>query len=117
MSIIYSQKSKEFHIYNDEISYIIQILDNGQLGNLYYGKKVAHKEDFSYLLEGGLRSLAVYTKENDYFMSPNYTRMEYPCTENGDFREPAFEIRQQDGSRVVCLKYKEHTIFKGEKRT
>ena len=75
MAIIYSDTSKEIHIFNDQISYIIQILDNGELGNLYYGKKVDHKEDFSSLLEGGLRSLAVYTKEDDYFMSPQYTKM------------------------------------------
>ncbi len=39
MAIIYSDTSKEIHIFNDQISYIIQILDNGELGNLYYGKK------------------------------------------------------------------------------
>ncbi|POP34996.1 alpha-galactosidase [Lactonifactor longoviformis] len=116
MAIIYSDTSKEIHIFNDQISYIIQILDNGELGNLYYGKKINHKEDFSYLLEGGLRSLAVYTKDNDYFMSPQYTKMEYPCSGTGDFREPAFEIKQINGSRVVCLEYAGHEIYKGKKQ-
>lgn len=66
MPVCYSEKSREIHIFNDFISYIIQILDNGELCNLYYGKKIGHKDDFSYLLEGRLRSLAVYTKEKDY---------------------------------------------------
>ena len=116
MAIIYSDTSKEIHIFNDQISYIIQILDNGELGNLYYGKKVDHKEDFSYLLEGGLRSLAVYTKEDDYFMSPQYTKMEYPCAGRGDFREPAYEICQENGSRIVCMEYQGHEIYKGKKQ-
>ena len=115
MGIIYSAASREIHIYNEYISYIIQILDNGELANLYYGKKIRHKEDFSYLLEGQLRSLAVYKKENDYFFSPQYTKMEYPCTGTGDFREPAFEVRQMNGSRIVCLQYDGHEIYKGKK--
>lgn len=114
MAIRYSEAEKEFHLYNDKVSYIMKILCNGELGNLYYGKKITHKEDFSYLLEGGGRSLAVYTKENDYFMSPQYTKMEYPCTGTGDFREPAFSVRQEDGSRINCLKYDSHTIYEGK---
>ena len=71
MAIVFSEKTQEIHIFNRWISYIIQIMDNGELSNLYFGKRIGHKDDFSYLLEGGLRSLAVYTKENDYFMSPH----------------------------------------------
>mgnify|MGYP000387574676 CR=1 FL=1 len=74
MAIVFSEKTQEIHIFNRWISYIIQIMDNGELSNLYFGKRIGHKDDFSYLLEGGLRSLAVYTKENDYFMSPQYTQ-------------------------------------------
>lgn len=115
MGIIYSATTKEIHIYNEYISYIIQILDNGELANLYFGKKIRHKEDFSHLLEGRLRSLAVYTKENDYFFSPQYTKMEYPCAGTGDFREPAFDVRQLDGSHIVCLRYSSHEIYQGKK--
>ena len=32
MSIIYNEKTREFHLYNQEISYIIKILDNDQPG-------------------------------------------------------------------------------------
>lgn len=38
MPIIYNEKTREFHLYNQEISYIIKILDNDQPGQLYYGK-------------------------------------------------------------------------------
>lgn len=118
MGIVYSEKAKEFHLYNDDISYLIQILDNGQLGNLYYGKRIDHKEDFLYLLQGGSdrRPLAVYHKENYFFMCPEYTKMEYPCAGTGDYREPAFEIVQENGSRIVDLKYKEHTIRQGKSK-
>ena len=35
MPIVYHEKSKEFHLYNKEVSYLFQIIDNGQLGQLY----------------------------------------------------------------------------------
>ena len=44
MPIIYNEKTREFHLYNQEISYIIKILDNEQPGQLYYGKRLTHRE-------------------------------------------------------------------------
>ena len=35
MAIRFHQTSKEFHLYNEKISYIIKILENGQLGHVY----------------------------------------------------------------------------------
>ena len=116
MAIIFSGNSMEIHLYNEKISYIIKILGNGQLGNLYFGKRVHHRDDYSYLLEGGCRPLAVYTKENDYFMSPQYTKMEYPDTGRGDFREPAYGILHKNGSRISAFSYKGHKIFQGKKK-
>ena len=49
--IIYHESSKTFHLYNNEISYIMCVLPNGHLGNLYFGKRIHDREDFSYLLE------------------------------------------------------------------
>ena len=50
MSIVYHESSKIFHLYNQTISYIMMVLPNGHMGQLYYGKKIRDKEDFSYLL-------------------------------------------------------------------
>ncbi|WP_342759629.1 alpha-galactosidase [Kineothrix sedimenti] len=116
MAIIYSEQTQEFHLYNDQISYIMKVLPDGKIGNLYYGKRIQHKDDYSYLLEGGHRSLAVYTEENKYFFSPQYTRMEYPDTGRGDFREPAFEVVQENGSRITDFRYQAHSIYRGKQK-
>ncbi len=116
MSIIFHEHSKEFHIYNEEISYIIKILDNNQLGNLYYGKKIHDKDSFSYLLQGKLRSLAAYVFEGDYSLSLQYTKQEYPSYGTTDFRYPAFEVKQENGSRITNFEYKSYEIFHGKKR-
>ena len=44
MGIIYEEKSRQFHLYNDKISYIMACLPNGQLGQLYYGKRLRHRD-------------------------------------------------------------------------
>ncbi len=116
MPVIFSKQSNEFHLFNDKISYIIKILENGQPGNLYYGKAIDCQPDYSYLLEGGSRALAVYTRENTYFMSPQYTKMEYPDFGRGDFREPAYVIRQENGSRISQFVYCGYKIFAGKKK-
>ena len=39
--IIYHESSKTFHLYNNNISYIMTVLPNGHLGNLYFGFPVS----------------------------------------------------------------------------
>ena len=116
MAIKYSEKSREFHLYNNEVSYIIKILDNNQLGNLYYGKRIHHKNSFSYLLEGATRSLAAYVFEGDTNFSLQHTRQEYPSYGTTDFRYPAFEIKQSNGSKITDFQFQYYNIFEGKKK-
>ena len=58
MEIVFKEEAKTFHLYNDQISYIMQVLPNGQMGQLYFGKRVHDREDFSYLLETLPRPMA-----------------------------------------------------------
>ena len=43
MSIQYYENSREFHLWNDQISYSFSILKNGHLGNLYFGRKLRER--------------------------------------------------------------------------
>lgn len=116
MAIIFHPHSGEFHLWNEQISYVIKILDNRQLGNLYYGPKLTDRDSFSHLLEGGLKPLAAYVFENDYQLSMQYTKQEYPSYGTTDFRYPAVEIRQPNGSRITCFEYQSHAILQGKKK-
>ena len=51
MSIIYHEGTQTFHLYNDTISYITTVLPNRHMGQLYFGRKIHDKDNFSYLLE------------------------------------------------------------------
>lgn len=116
MSIIFHESSKEFHLYNDEISYIIKILRNGQPGHVYYGKRLNDREDFGYLVEYARRDMAPYPYEGESKFSLEHLKQEYPTHGSGDTRYAAFELEREDGSRAVDFKYKGHHIFSGKKK-
>lgn len=116
MPIIFHENSREFHVCNDQISYIIKILKNNQLGHLYFGKKVHDNESFEYILQAKPRSLAACAFEGDPAFSLQHIMQEYPSYGTTDFRYPAFEIKQENGSRISCFEYKTHAIFPGKKR-
>lgn len=115
MAIKFHQASKEFHLYNAQISYIIKVLENGQLGHVYYGKHITDKNDFGYLIEYASRDMAPYPFEGKSTFSLEHLKQEYPTFGSGDTRYPAFELEREDGSRAVDFKYKKHEIFRGKK--
>lgn len=116
MSIKFHESSREFHLYNNKISYIINILESGQLGHVYYGKCLTDREDFGYLTEYASRDMAPCPFEGRSNFSLEHLKQEFPAFGTGDSRYPAFEMEQKDGSRVVEFKYIKHHIFKGKKK-
>ncbi len=112
--ITYHEKSKTFHLYNDTVSYIMTILSNGHMGQLYFGKKIRDKEDFSYLLETCERPMTSYVYETDRRFSLEHIRQEYPVFGSTDYRQPAVDIRQENGSRILDFQYQSHTITEGK---
>ena len=113
MPIKFHEGSKTFHIYNKHLSYITCIMENGQMENLYYGKAIRDKEDFSYLHEEIMRSLMAVCVPEPGLLSMQYTKQEYPVYGTGDYRNPALTVRQENGSEIVdavltSLKVKEY---------
>jgi alpha-galactosidase len=115
MPIIFHESSKEFHLFNKDISYIIKILKNNQLGQLYYGKKVRDREAFEHLLELRRRVMAVCIFEDDSTFSLEHIKQEYPSYGTGDMKLPAYEILQKNGSKITDFTYISHNISRGKK--
>ena len=78
MPIIFHSKSKEFHIYNQKVSYLIEIMENNELGNLYYGKRLHDRESFSYLHQEQARPLGALATDTNSKLCLQYARQEYP---------------------------------------
>lgn len=115
MSILFNEKSKTFHLSNNHISYIMTILPNGHLGQLYFGKKIHHKDDFSYLLETAPRPTTTYiSEEYTNIISLSHLKQEYGVYGTSDYRTPAVEILQENGSKLSDFHYVSHEITAGK---
>ena len=114
MSITFSESTKTFHLYNQDISYIMTVLPNGHMGQLFFGKKVHDREDFSYLYETAFRPMTSYVYEGDRSLSLEHVKQEYGVYGTTDYRRPAIEILQTDGSRICDFRYQRHVISKGK---
>lgn len=113
MNIIWHEKSKQFHLFNDEISYIIGVSPIGELGNIYFGKAIHDKEDMSYVVNRfSLPNVPVDADTESYSMELN--RQEYPSFGTTDFGTSAFEVEISNGSKVSSFVYKDHKIYKGK---
>ncbi|WP_077532233.1 alpha-galactosidase [Massiliimalia massiliensis] len=114
MPIIYHETTQTFHLYNNKISYLFKILKNGQLGQLYFGKRIHDKENFDYLLELFPRAMSACAYEGDKTFSLEHIKQEYPAYGTGDMRYPAYEILQTNGSHITSFAYVSHEIRPGK---
>ncbi|MCR5790965.1 MAG: alpha-galactosidase, partial [Lachnospiraceae bacterium] len=112
MAIIYHEKAGVFHLYNEKLSYMIRIMENGQLENIYTGKRIRDKEDFGYFHETAIQETGA-VRVPELFL--HYMRQEYPSYGSGDYKAPAVEVLQENGSRIIDFKYASHTVFAGKK--
>ncbi|AIQ17705.1 alpha-galactosidase [Paenibacillus sp. FSL H7-0357] len=114
MPVIYHEKTKQFHLYNDDISYIFCVMLNQQLGHLYYGKRIQDQEDFSHLLEWGFRDMSPCVFEGNPKFSLEQVKQEVSVYGAGDLRSCGLHVVQQDGSSTTHFEYLSHHILPGK---
>lgn len=84
------------------------------MGQLYFGKVIRDRDDFSHLLETSCRTNASYLSEDMNTISLEHIKQEYPVYGTGDYREPAVEAIQENGSHLSDLQYVGYRITKGK---
>ena len=112
-----NKENREFHLQGLNVSYIFNVMKNEQLGNLYFGKKIRHRDNFKHFFyqpEVGIGIIAHH--EDDPGFSLEYYKQEYPSYGTTDFRKPAFELESEDGSRVSDFVYKGYRVYKGKEK-
>ncbi len=114
MSVFYHEKSQTFHLTNGRISYLMKVLPNGTLGQLYFGRAIRDRENFDHLLEFASRPMSSCVFEGNPSFSLEHCRQEYPSHGSTDFRRPAVELRQPNGSRITSFVYHSHTVAPGK---
>lgn len=115
MAVIFHEQTRTFHLFNPKISYIFKIMKNGQLGQIYYGKRIHDKDDFEELLQYSKRDMAPCTYEGDYLFALENIKQEYPAFNHGDLRYPAYTLQHENGSTVSEFVYRSHSIYHGKK--
>lgn len=114
MSIKFNEETKIFSIDTAKSTYQMQVDKYGFLLHLYYGERVEGEMD--YLLTYSDRGFSgnPYDVDNDRTYSMDALPQEYPTLGNGDFRNAALVVENEDGSVSCDLRYDGHKIKKGK---
>ena len=118
MGITYQQDEQNFYLQSKNSSYVLTVLKTGHLGHLYWGTKIDSTRSLAHLIQPKKRALEPYLipEENEEFtvdkeFSLDMIPQEYPAYGRTDYHYPAYQIKQETGSRITDLKYKSHIIF------
>lgn len=111
--ITFDEKNKIFHLFNNDISYILKIHKNGEIGSLYFGKRI-HSVNFDYMYKSyiSLPITTTFGNLGDGFYLDTLLR-EYPDFGTGDYRIPAFEIVYGKEHTIVEFLYDSYEIIDG----
>jgi alpha-galactosidase len=109
MPIEWNAETREFHLRNEHISYVIRVLENGWLGHLYFGTGLTEGRSYAHLVPGEFYGFSNRLGEP--------APMEYPSGGGGDYRIPALAVELADGSGVVDLRYSSHQVVSGKPNT
>lgn len=99
---------KQFHLQTLNSSYVMDVIETGELRHVYYGKKLPKDAKLSHT------NLAINfgespTKERDMFYQ-NISR-EYPSYGRSDYREGTIHIQNSiHGDTIINLEYKDYRI-------
>lgn len=113
MGIHFNSKEGIFHLQGKNTSYVMQIIRDGYLAHLYWGKKLGNYHG-SHPLRFVKRGFSPNPDPSDLTFSLDTLPQEYPAYGNTDFRTPAYQIQLENGSTITDLRYKTHSIYKGK---
>lgn len=113
MSIYIDDEHLIFHLKSKKTSYVMQVTRGGYLTHLYWGKGIQTYRGSNQMIYID-RVFSPNPDSSDRTFSLDTLPQEYPAYGNGDFRVPAYQIQQENGSTVTDLRYKEHRTYSGK---
>ncbi|MCM3443644.1 alpha-galactosidase [Metabacillus halosaccharovorans] len=114
MPILFQKKYQQFHIYNQNVSYLLGILPTGQLVHYYLGKKIQVNGSLNYEIDETYRVMHPYLPDQEKYMGMNFIPQELPVFGRGDFRPEAVRITKGDGNQLDHFTYISHEIREGK---
>lgn len=105
-----------FHLQTDHTSYIFHVMENGELGQVYFGSKIHRKSAYDNLVIREEHTATPAWKMDQPDFQPELIKQEYASFGKGDFRYPAFQITADNGSRISEFTFEKYTLTAGKKR-
>ena len=102
MGVIVQEQQGLFHLQSSGMSYLIQIVD-GYPVHVYWGSRLKQRES----MEG----LLIHTPAG---AGLDRLPQEYPQYGSGDFRNPAYQVELEDGTRITELRYEGYRVLPGK---
>lgn len=110
---------KYFHLHNNKVSYLLYVMENGELGHLYYGNNLGKlsKEDLDYIQYDKNKSAGTikYSSDMSNFSLADH-ESEFPVEGTSDFREGAINLEKNNEYLYPSFKFKNYEISRKEKK-
>lgn len=113
MGIKIDEKKLLFHLQGKNTSYVMQVIRDGYLSHLYWGKRISNYRGSNKIIFMD-RGFSPNPDDKDRTFSLDTIPQEYQAFGNGDFRIPAYQIKLNNGSRISDIRYKSHKVYKGK---
>jgi alpha-galactosidase len=114
MQITFEQKQGIFHLQNNQMSYVIQLVQNAYPAHVYWGRPIRSGQLASILQFHERCSFSPNPVPEDRSISFDTLPQEYPAYGTSDYREPAYQVALSDGSTITELIYDKHRIYAGK---
>lgn len=100
-------------LHTKHTTYQMGVTKDGFLLHLYYGARTdGDMSDLLSFYERGMSGVP-YDRAGDNTFSCDVLPQEYSCYGNGDYRSPAINLRTEDGTYGLDLRYRTHLTLKG----
>lgn len=116
MSIQVNASNRLFHLQTKHTSYVFHVIEDGSLGQLYYGPKIPFKDDYANLNTREEHDCTNTRTDEDVEFQAELLKQEYAGLGKGDYRYPAFQITYPNGSRTSEFQYRDYELKDGKTR-
>ena len=116
MSIQVNASNRLFHLQTKHTSYIFHVIEDGSLGQLYYGPKIPFKDNYANLNTREEHDCTNTRTDEDVEFQAELLKQEYAGLGKGDYRYPAFQITYPNGSRTSEFQYRDYELKDGKER-
>ncbi|MBS6948860.1 alpha-galactosidase [Bifidobacterium scardovii] len=112
MTILFDSATRQFHLRNDAISYVMRVLPGGELSHVYFGARLGDDGDLADEHAAPVTGLQTHDAADAYSLEDRH--LEYPAAGSGDLNPAALAITDARGSHVVRPLYAGYRILDGK---